>query len=352
MKTNLSHSLPGAETLLVEVERIVSNSEEQSGFLHDTLKKWIAHKRGAESSVAPQSQPSREPHDGWLNSWLYRNKPSRACDFWDDGVRKMAGDWADFRQSFEDVREVIVPAQPSVNQGMLEALLVATVELAIMRFNLQEEGEDILPERAKDIAIDATYAVQGEGTCDPEPFAEWKAINLAEAIPATPERGLTGLHAFSHEDQPVASGTFQGIQREAIPAVSAQPELCYVSNCVAYFTTQELDKQWGNDWNDAPYEHNAGTPYESHRADEHWEIVQVEFSGEFWEPCDGLSNSPWSVQQINRGFCPWLRTETSCIMAGATVEEFCRFITKNNGSITKQGAVSAQPEQEKSPWKK
>ena len=39
-------------------------------------------------------------------------------------------------------------------------------------------------------------------------------------------------------------------------------KLCYIEKNFAYFTTQDLEKQWGDDWDDAPYEHNAGTPYE------------------------------------------------------------------------------------------
>jgi hypothetical protein len=39
-------ALPGAETLLVEVERMVANSPERHGALHDTLCNWIRYKRG------------------------------------------------------------------------------------------------------------------------------------------------------------------------------------------------------------------------------------------------------------------------------------------------------------------
>ena len=31
----------------------------------------------------------------------------------------------------------------------------------------------------------------------------------------------------------------------------------------AYFTPISLDKQWGDDWNDTPFEHNAGIPYDN-----------------------------------------------------------------------------------------
>ena len=38
-------------------------------------------------------------------------------------------------------------------------------------------------------------------------------------------------------------------------------KLCYVRHNILYFT-DSFEKQWGDDWDDAPYEHNAGEPYE------------------------------------------------------------------------------------------
>lgn len=38
-------------------------------------------------------------------------------------------------------------------------------------------------------------------------------------------------------------------------------KLCYVEDNFAYFTN-DFENQWGDDWNDRPYEHNAGEPYE------------------------------------------------------------------------------------------
>ena len=40
-------------------------------------------------------------------------------------------------------------------------------------------------------------------------------------------------------------------------------KLCYVDGNKAWFTNN-FEKQWGDDWNDRPYEHNAGLPYD------HW----------------------------------------------------------------------------------
>jgi hypothetical protein len=54
-------ALPGAETLLVEVERIIANSNECDGPLHDTLRKWIRNKRAAGvSGTLPSPQPDLE----------------------------------------------------------------------------------------------------------------------------------------------------------------------------------------------------------------------------------------------------------------------------------------------------
>lgn len=40
-------------------------------------------------------------------------------------------------------------------------------------------------------------------------------------------------------------------------------KLCYIEHNAnrAWFTSADLKDQWGDDWNDAPYAHNAGTPY-------------------------------------------------------------------------------------------
>ena len=48
-------------------------------------------------------------------------------------------------------------------------------------------------------------------------------------------------------------------------------KLCYVDSSeyqaepmTLYFTElDDVTKQWGDDWDDVPYEHNSGTPYES-----------------------------------------------------------------------------------------
>ena len=135
-------------------------------------------------------------------------------------------------------------------------------------------------------------------------------------------------------------------------------KLCYIERGTAYFTTQDLDKQWGDDWNDVPYEHNAGTPYlptifyyanGDKKKDERdwnvdgtpkWEIYTLKFDG--WNlqtPADRTYNSPYSVQMINAGAVAWLSGFAKdgktpiAIQAGASIEEFKSKVWQAGGSI-------------------
>lgn len=146
-------------------------------------------------------------------------------------------------------------------------------------------------------------------------------------------------------------------------------KLCYVEHNWAYFTTQELSKQWGDDWDDAPYEHNAGSPYgpnESYsymdRDSENrpkldsegqtvwlkgsdyvdgvpkWEIKKVAFDGWLETPASlhGI-NSPFSVEMINAGAAAWLVDKYGSsgvvIPAGTTLEEFRILVKKVGGQV-------------------
>ena len=131
-------------------------------------------------------------------------------------------------------------------------------------------------------------------------------------------------------------------------------KLCYIENNFAYFTTEDLDKQWGDDWDDAPYEHNAGEPYAPsyrHYADgrtdkfpEHWnedgtpkwEIMKIAFycpSAATPQETAGM-NSPYSVQMINNKLIPWLTVyPDKALFAGASIEEFVEFIEESGGEV-------------------
>lgn len=133
-------------------------------------------------------------------------------------------------------------------------------------------------------------------------------------------------------------------------------KLCYVRGS-AWFTTQEIEKQWGDDWNDAPYEHNAGRPYDW-RPDKwvkdkgdgtggmvpndepRWELIEIPFSVDLEEPDwhSRQTNSPWSVEQINRGATPWLISPDYAkhavkVWAGTPLREFIAVIESLGGRI-------------------
>lgn len=118
--------------------------------------------------------------------------------------------------------------------------------------------------------------------------------------------------------------------------------LCYVEDNKAFFTTCPLDKQWGDDWNDAPYEHNAEEPYgwAEHCDIEPYGIVKVCFDHHYFEqPRDGHLNSPFSVEAINRGDIAWLRPGWNCpkgwkpIYAGTTLRDFIKMVTDAGAAV-------------------
>lgn len=145
-------------------------------------------------------------------------------------------------------------------------------------------------------------------------------------------------------------------------------KLCYVEGCFAYFTTAALDSQWGDDWDDAPYEHNAGRPYlptmhyyangQQKLSPRDWnldgtpkyQLLAVSYGShqdgaDFLTPCDlAGSNSPYSVQAINRGEAPWLTARGwvpakkefevfGQLFAGASVPDFFEFVKKYGGNL-------------------
>lgn len=128
--------------------------------------------------------------------------------------------------------------------------------------------------------------------------------------------------------------------------------LCYVSSPWAWFTTQPVEDQWGDDWDDAPFQHNAGRPYD--RVDH--EAGKVAFDGPLHAPgdpprleYDGIGSqrpdSGVSVEEINTsgGDIPWL-VETSFhpekygtagveIPAGTSLPEFIELAHAADGAV-------------------
>lgn len=115
--------------------------------------------------------------------------------------------------------------------------------------------------------------------------------------------------------------------------------LCYVDECFAWFTTRALPEQWGDDWNDAPYECNAGRPVGPlPGSGEQWKVFKVAVVSDLETPCAAHFNSPWSVEQINAGEVPWLAdpkwsSRGARIMAGTTFKDFVQQILAYGGHV-------------------
>jgi hypothetical protein len=129
----------------------------------------------------------------------------------------------------------------------------------------------------------------------------------------------------------------------------SEPVLCFIKDNTAYFTTQELSKQTGDDWDDAPYEHNAGRPYKPFRpvredwnedGTPKWEISEVLFQTDLVTPDEyHYGSSSYCVEDINAKYVPWLATAKYSgdpkvvIHAGVTITEFKRLIRSAGGKI-------------------
>lgn len=110
-------------------------------------------------------------------------------------------------------------------------------------------------------------------------------------------------------------------------------KLCYVDEGIAYFSNNP--EQWGDDWNDKPYECNAGTPYDH---EDEFEVISIGFNpnDKYEEPTEYFYGIQLSVEEINKKYTPWLiptDRELEPIFAGDSIYTFCKKIKKANGDI-------------------
>jgi hypothetical protein len=111
----------------------------------------------------------------------------------------------------------------------------------------------------------------------------------------------------------------------------------------AWFTTAPLAEQWGDDWDDAPYQDNGGDPYEwdaaSGRAQ--WELTKVAYDSGLVTPCEStqFGRAALSVKDMNTGIVPWLMTDRIdsgpqvAIHAGTTLARFVETIEADGGTV-------------------
>lgn len=126
-------------------------------------------------------------------------------------------------------------------------------------------------------------------------------------------------------------------------------KLCYIKGNKAWFTN-DFEHCWGDDFDDRPYECNAGEPYESwsELIEDNEDILKnkyihhpielktLYFETNDWserQPCDGFLNSPYSVEDINKGAIAWLHTDKYNILAGTPIEDFIDIVERYGGVI-------------------
>lgn len=69
-----------------------------------------------------------------------------------------------------------------------------------------------------------------------------------------------------------------------------------------YFGADDLTEWWGDDWDDVPYEHNAGRVYDEYVSGH--KDVSFPFDSLVLEPCDGYLNSDYSKEDMVKRLVP------------------------------------------------
>ena len=99
--------------------------------------------------------------------------------------------------------------------------------------------------------------------------------------------------------KPRDDGSLEGLGLKVV-------DFCLKGNVLRLFLGTPDVQAWGDDWNDTPYEHNAGTVYEEYvtaTLD-----VAFDFDAYVSEPRDGHLNSPWCKQDMQLHAVPCIAT--------------------------------------------
>lgn len=108
-----------------------------------------------------------------------------------------------------------------------------------------------------------------------------------------------------------------------------------------YLGEDNCNDYWGDDWDDAPYEHNAGCVYPEYVK----ECAEFAFPLRYdvCEACEGYSNSPYSKEDMKNKKVPciivvqhidWKTVETKAeIYFEDDIGEVCKKIVKLGGCL-------------------
>lgn len=110
-------------------------------------------------------------------------------------------------------------------------------------------------------------------------------------------------------------------------------QLCYMYQINEYyyevFFTSNLDKQWGDDWNDTPASCNAESPYDS-ETDVYRVLINLP-----WSSDQIFGGDHFSVENLNKRMCPWLKFKEMVFWGGSTLQEVIKNIEDYNKYFSK-----------------
>lgn len=79
-------------------------------------------------------------------------------------------------------------------------------------------------------------------------------------------------------------------------------------------------EQWGDDWNDAPYDCNAGQVYDEFV--DHYIDVYAPFDALVLEPCDGYCNCPYTKEDMIQRKVPCIIVVPANMADGSWHDDF------------------------------
>lgn len=79
-------------------------------------------------------------------------------------------------------------------------------------------------------------------------------------------------------------------------------------------------EQWGDDWNDAPYDCNAGQVYDEFV--DHYIDVYAPFDALVLEPCDGYLNCPYTKEDMMQRKVPCIIVVPADVVDGSWRDDF------------------------------
>lgn len=82
--------------------------------------------------------------------------------------------------------------------------------------------------------------------------------------------------------------------------------LCFANNGMLYFTEKKLENQWGDGWDDYPYQLSAGLPYEDDNNQIQCIYVKPGPRCSIFLYPSGEKNKMYSVKDVNGGITPWV----------------------------------------------